>query len=245
MLSAKYSAINPLRSPRWRADRAIELIESGDWPWFKYDDTFVRAYRYFLLSLAEASNEHQRTEVGPELPALYQAEVWRTDADTSCRDFVEARLLTGESFAEIGRRLEVDPAAVEYYARLFFDVTDRLKASAWISKAALGLPGAFFGDERTLLHPDRRGDLLKVFAYYGGPLVLDALLGDSEFKRPQGHEDQSAWFSQMLDLNVTNRAIEAAFFSDISGSNDMRLLKLAVRMRINLLKKRRAAKKAK
>ena len=76
----------------------------------------------------------------------------------------------------------------------------------------------------------QRGFVYRLFAYFGGPLVLDAVVMClSPHQRPQQDEDASAWFDDATRDIVRSRAAMAASVLAIDGHNIMRLLKLALR----------------
>jgi hypothetical protein len=81
---------------------------------------------------------------------------------------VEARLLAGESFQQIAGKCASNPEVVEVYHAVFFHVQDRLTAIDYIAAIVIGPrrhAGLTAGDVDVIL---------KVVAYGGGPLVLDA-----------------------------------------------------------------------
>ena len=65
-----------------------------------------------------------------------------------------------------------------------------------------------------------RGFVYKLFAYYGGPLVLDAVTsGLDSTTLPQHGDDIEGWFNNALRQIVrTSAAAAAARFSSISGT---------------------------
>jgi hypothetical protein len=69
-----------------------------------------------------------------------------------------------------------------------------------------------------------------LFAYFGGPLVLDALVAClSPHQTPQHVEDASAWFDDALRDAVRTRAATVASVLAIDKHSIMRILKLALR----------------
>jgi hypothetical protein len=83
---------------------------------------------------------------------------------------LEAWLLTGVSLAEAARACDLSEGLVKTYAELFFDVHTRLNAEDYISLHAVG------HDPNHPFTPDGSGGILKLAAYLGGPLVLEAVL---------------------------------------------------------------------
>jgi hypothetical protein len=83
---------------------------------------------------------------------------------------LEARLLTGLPIPEVAHACDLDESVVKTYADLFFDVFTCLDADDYISIHAVG------HDPNHPFTPDGPGGLLKLAAYQGGPLVLEAVL---------------------------------------------------------------------
>ncbi len=83
---------------------------------------------------------------------------------------LEAFLLTGERVDVVSQRCSVPVAAVEVFTKVYFDVRDRLGHRDWIAKHAIG-SGKWVG-----FREDELGQVLKMFAYYGGMDLLDAVL---------------------------------------------------------------------
>jgi hypothetical protein len=83
---------------------------------------------------------------------------------------LEAWLLTGLTIPEGARACNVPERVAQAYADLFFDVARSLGAEDYISLHAIG------HDPNYPFTPDGPGALLKLAAYQGGPLVLEAVL---------------------------------------------------------------------
>ena len=89
---------------------------------------------------------------------------------------VEARLLAGQTNAEIADRLGLGGDTVEAYEAIFFAVRDRLAASDWVAACLLGvnLFEGFDAADSELV--------MKILGYHGGPFVLDAYLDNQQKK---------------------------------------------------------------
>jgi hypothetical protein len=135
------------------------------------------------LFLRELVRPHQcavarAAKVDPDLAAAYQ--LYERSGPTGL--LVEARLLMGQDSAEIARLTAVPAPVVDAYEAVFFNCRDRLHAVDWVVCCALGTPpsAASIGPVK--------GAALKRFAFFGGPLVLDAvrpyLLGDKDLFDP-------------------------------------------------------------
>jgi hypothetical protein len=74
----------------------------------------------------------------------------------------------------------------------------------------------------------QRGYVYRLFAHFGGTLVLDAVIAClSPHGKPQQVEDAPAWFDDATADIVRSRAAMAAFILTTDCDNVMRLLKLA------------------
>jgi hypothetical protein len=154
-----------MRPPDHRARRAWLLAEFGHGPGPEDDEATRKAVLYLRLRQPPCEGEPLPLSVRDTAAAfeLHQA-------GGIPRWHLEARLLTGVSLAEVGRLCGLAEAVVQAYADLFFDVMTSLEAEDFISLHAIG------HDARHPLNPDGPGAILKLAAYQGGPLVLDAVL---------------------------------------------------------------------
>jgi hypothetical protein len=119
---------------------------------------------------------------------------------------------------------------VSHYAELFFDVRDRFQATAWIMQVILGpsrLRSTF--RENGELTQEQRAFLYRFFGYFGGPLVLDALIaGIGEIKMPERPDEVDKWLDSTVLQIVRTRAAAAAHLFEVNRGNAIRLLKLAL-----------------
>ena len=182
----------PLLRPQWRLERVVQLISHRPIPLQpgRYDDHYVRAYYRIMLDLAAAGDDAEKLDqVFRQYPAVCHAHRLHYSADLERRQILEARLLTSETFAEIAVRLATEPSVIEYYERLFFNIRDRLQSSGWIILAGIG--------RRSGSPDDQRGYVYRLFAYFGGPLVLDAVISGMESTEiPRQAEDVPSWFTR-------------------------------------------------
>jgi hypothetical protein len=154
-----------MRPPDHRARRAWLLLEFGRGPGPEDDETTRKAVLYLHL--------RQSPKEGQPLPPSIQdtaAAFELHQAGGIPRWHLEARLLTGVSLAEVGRLCGLAEAVVQAYADLFFDVLTSLEAEDFISLHAIG------HDPNEPFTPDGPGAILKLAAYQGGPVVLEAVL---------------------------------------------------------------------
>jgi hypothetical protein len=100
------------------------------------------------------------------------AEAWALYQTNDLRRWhLEARLLTEEPVVGVARRCDLQPAVVEAYMEIFFDVRSRPGACDWLAHRVLPPRWAVLG-----IHPGDTATLLKLAALKGGPLALDQAL---------------------------------------------------------------------
>jgi hypothetical protein len=131
------------------------------------DPWVLRAWRY-LRALRRAGAPELITPARRD-PALVAALALRSGAELFRRLAVEATLLAGMTDLEIAYRTGLPEEVIAAYEALFFDVRARLVATDHIVFLVVG-PGLYDG---SALDPAL---VIKHLAYFGGPLVADALL---------------------------------------------------------------------
>ena len=205
MFAEKHLAsLLPLRLPHWRLNRVMEMLRHRPQPlrprW--KDDHPIRAYRRLLLELLAAGDDEEKLNaVKKERPAVYEAHRYHYSPECRKRQEIEARLLTRESLEEIASKLGADPKAIEYYASLFFDVRDALDHRSWVS---LMIRSRMRYDEESGCSraEAERGYVMRLFGYFGGPLVLDALMNPlGETKPPRERRGDPSLVRRGSDTN--------------------------------------------
>jgi hypothetical protein len=219
---------NPLRPLDWRAERAMQLASNGrTMKPRRFDDRFVRTYGLCLLNVLEGRGDwEERQPADGDRGAVHRAHLLHFHRERELRDILQARLLTGESFADIATRLGSDPATIEFYGALFFDVRDRLQNRNWIALTALRPDRiANFGSGEAI-SADERAYLYRWTAYSGGPLALDALIGSiGGGAMPEGAADVRAWFDELLRAKVRAWAVAAAQMYRPDAKDSLRLIR--------------------
>jgi hypothetical protein len=228
-MDVRFDPISPFRLPQWREVRVLELLDRRSRPSrnCKYDDTYVRKYRSYLLRYSIASSDCERLEVCRELPHIHSAHVIRHCSDSETRDVLEARVLARQTAAEIAVKLAIEPDTVTAYEKIYFDVRERLDAKTYVAKVVLGFPDYLRG----MISESSRGQFLRRIAYYGGPIALEALLitmwPSSQADKPA---DVAQWFNEALGSTVLTHAMAVALTMEINRHNAMRFLRLALRI---------------
>jgi hypothetical protein len=160
---------DPFRQVDWRWRLAVALLDGGK-PLSPANDRAVREAAAFLQAWRGCQDEPDRLRLALDMPALYGAHQLYLAADTFAKWEVEARLLTDEPYAQIAEKCGRDPQVIEAYHETFFCVRDRLHAEGYVLHQVIG-PKAHAG----LTEADV-DVILKLYAYAGGPLVVDALV---------------------------------------------------------------------
>jgi hypothetical protein len=223
--------INPLRSPRWRCDLVLKWLPHAFISRSIGDEHSVRLYHRFLRLGASANKDRRPfAELCKRYPEMLIAHKLYYSPCPEQRHILEARLLTSETYAEVAQRMGTCEKVVSHYAELFFDVRDRFQATAWIMQVILGpsrLRSTF--RENGELTQEQRAFLYRFFGYFGGPLVLDALIaGIGEIKMPERPDEVDKWLDSTVLQIVRTRAAAAAHLFEVNRGNAIRLLKLAL-----------------
>jgi hypothetical protein len=233
MFAEKHLAsLLPMRLPHWRLNRVTEMLRHRPQPlrprWV--DDHPIRAYRRMLLQLLAAGDDEERLEAARgERPALYEAHGYHYSPDFRLRQEIEARLLTRDSLEDIASKFGADAKAIEYYASLFFDVRDALDYRDWVS-VMIRSRMRYDRESGCSLAEAEHGYVMRLFAYFGGRRVLDALMNPlGEIKLPENPEEIRAWCDEAVTRIVRTRGTAAAATLEVTSKNTMQLLRLARR----------------
>ena len=211
---------DPLREPEWRFERVLKLVEHEPRPLRcrASDDNYVRTMRDFLLAF-NPRNHVTRPQLYPLYPGPYHALMIRDASNPDVRLFIECRLLARQSDDEIAQRVATTPEAIEWYEKMFFNVRDRFANTDGIAQKILG--------------PARLRNLsnfelpLKLFAYFGGPQLLDFVLtGFKNNEHLQNSEEIDEFLGDFIASNVRRRAAMAVQMFNVNKYNVMQLFDL-------------------
>jgi hypothetical protein len=232
MNSLTYAKYNPFRTPEWRADRAMTLV--GNQPRrrraLRTDDVWVREYAWFLaryLPAGENDNEEAKEQLFVRNPGLYFAQEIHFNEDYEWRAILQARLLTNDSYENIAKGLATMPSAIEAYEAVFFNVRDRLDSHDWIVKTVLGTAMDRAANREGTLTEHQRNMTYKLFGYFGGPLILDAII--SGFNRgtlPTRKTEVAGWFDSTVKNLLRSKAAVAARVFEVNKFNVMQLFEI-------------------
>ena len=164
-----FQKVNPFRTPSCRWDRARALAKEGQGFSTATDDDVTGKAHQYLMALKSCTTDAQRRMLSVRMSAIHKAhEIYQEGG--RARSVLEAHLLTGQTSGEIAGKLGLPAAVVDWYEQVFYTVRDRLSASDWVVLEAIG---------KKVVHGCTKEDLdiiLKLLAYFGGPLVLEACL---------------------------------------------------------------------
>jgi hypothetical protein len=185
---------NPRRSPSWRWLRAVNIDAGGPKASRKLDgaDGFKwvrrasRLKRHFELAGNRPQALYALHHRDPEL--FWAHSLWAEDK-TPSRWAIEARVLAGETDAEIAAKVGTTPEVIDAYINVFFDVREKMAHTDYVVNVVMG-------DAVTRGLQERHYDLLwKLMGYHGGPMVLDAVINRfCPVSRPQNPENVSGFF---------------------------------------------------
>jgi hypothetical protein len=166
---------NIFRPVDWRWRRAADLVDGGGPLSPGHDDGPVQEALRYLRAWRACRAEEELQRLAREMPNLHGAHQLYLARSFQTWE-AQARLLTKEPFETIAEKCGSDPRVIETLHSTFFHVRDRLHVEGYILFQVIG-PKAHSG----LTEADV-DVILKMYAYYGGPIVLDRLV--DYFKNP-------------------------------------------------------------
>lgn len=230
---------NPFLRPYWRHERVTAMLASVPPERTKrYDDEYVQGYKKFLFQWNKS--ETNRDRLMHDNPGLFFAYLLhdRTHLEPELRLMIEARLLADVDRDQIAHEAKTIPETVEWYEKLFFNVSPFLTHHDWIVKHVL-LPSSdrFIedssdddSDEEFTPRPSSevvRPHLdmtLKFFAFFGGPLICDVMIsGFRRDKRITSYEDIPEYFNEQFASQIMRRSAQASGQFEINKYNVMEL----------------------
>lgn len=215
---------NPRRSPNWRWLRAVQIDTGGPRASKALDgaDGFAwirRATRLKRRHALAANRPHEiYSLVRTDKDLFWAHSIWADDKAPT-RWAIEARILAGETDADIARKVGCEPGVIDAYAAVFFDVREKLAHQEYIVNVVMA-------DAVTRGLTERQYDLLwKMFGYKGGAYVLDAMISKfTDISKPQKAEDVSAFFQESAINSMRHKAAIAAFTVPINTHTQLLLL---------------------
>lgn len=231
---------NPFLRPYWRHERVTSMLATVPPERTKrYDDMYVQGYKKFLFQWNKSENNRDRLMY--ENPGLFFAYLLhdRIHAEPELRLMIEARLLAGTDHELIAHEAKTIPETVEWYEKLFFNVSPFLEHHDWILKHVLLPSSDRFVEDATEGNSDEEEftprpasevvqphlDMtLKFFAYYGGPLICDVMIsGFRRDKRVTSYDEIPDYFNEQFASQIMRRSAQASGQFEINKYNVMEL----------------------
>ena len=192
---------NPFCRPDWRW-QLVSKIASGELPRCHGLDDAIKAAIAFRRCREQSDAYPRRRRKGPHDAAIAAAlEMQKVGGLAEWE--VRARLLAGQSDAEIAAQCNLSEETVNLYGQLFFDVRDHLCAWVWVCSQVFGTRLRHgFGDDLGLIW--------QALAYFGGVQIVDAVIAASKACcRPGELPTVSACLAEGSTLPVAMRAVLA------------------------------------
>jgi hypothetical protein len=165
---------NPFRQPDWRWQRALGIVE-GTQPnqTRRYDGPvgfkWIKKAVDFRTAMRAATTDVQRREVANRFPDVFWAHYAWDNNNNPVKHQLEAYILAREENWSIGFKCGMAPEQIEAYECIFFNVREKLNHLAYILHSVIG-PAL----QRSLSEREY-SSIWKLYAYYYGPHVLEAL----------------------------------------------------------------------
>jgi len=215
---------NPRRAPHWRWLRAVEIDSGGQRATRAVDGeagfTWIRRASRLKRRFEAAGNRsaalYRLVQYDREL--FWAHNMW-SDERAPMRWAIEARILAGESDADIARRIGTDPGIVAAYAEVFFDVRNMLENRDYVVNVIMA-------DAVARGVTERQFDLLwKMFAFHGGSHVLDAVMSKvTALPRPERSDDVGGFFQDFAVNTMKQKAAIAALTVPINTHTQLGLI---------------------
>ena len=189
---------DPFPYPAWRAERAIELADRPQLKPVPSDDKYVKAYQQYVFIYGDKTVDPRWAFIRYPYPAI--AQQISLSGNCEFRFILEARLLSRESYANIAARLNMDKLVIKYFEKLFFNVRRKRRTPNWVLAVIFDAPfrpeswpnGELSDAQRTLLY--------RLFAFYGGGHVLDAVIDSlAPAALLQTHREDGVWKEQATE----------------------------------------------
>jgi hypothetical protein len=173
-MDAKQKDYNPLEwdaflRPDWRSLDGRRLAHGEDAEWSS-DDPDVVEFAAYIAAMADAHNDQQKQATVRDRWQAISAAHEIAQQDDVRRWQLEARILAGQTDAEIANRLGLAADTIAWYERLYFSVRDSLHAGDYVANQVIGtgIHAGFVDDEV--------GPFWMAIGYFGGPVVLESFI---------------------------------------------------------------------
>lgn len=227
---------DPYRPPDWRFQRILQLLDGPTTGRLtRSDDAFIKGGRRYLALFRSRTSVGERRQLMLEYPGMFYAhKIYEKGADNNpIRFLLEARLLARMDFLEIANASGIPAEAVIWYEAVFFHVIPKLKLQDWIMTHVLQPAAArsLDDDEKSPAYVRTNMDwTLKLFAYYGGPLLCDFLI--SGFRQAQlgNLDDVHNYLDRCFADKIRLRSLQAANMFKIDRQSGTALFDAHIRL---------------
>jgi hypothetical protein len=176
-----------------------------------------------IQDLQHCKEEVDHVRLVQQMPDLYSAFTLHTEEAAAARWELEARVLADESTGVIADTMAMTPEVVAWYEAIFFQVRDRLGARGYIAHQVI----KWHGDSE----PDL-GQIWKLFAYRGGPVVLESLIhGLPPANRPQDVREVLRFIAEDATTTFELKGVVATHLLPVDESTAFKILRGYLTMR--------------
>lgn len=215
---------SPKRAPHWPWLRAVQIDRGGRAASRKLDGEsgFRNIRRALRLKrhFDKAGNDSEKLYalMIRDSGLFWAHSLWRDDK-APMRWTIEARIMAGETNAEIAQKLGTDEDVIEAYADIFFDVRDKLQNLDYVVSVILA-------DAVTRGLQERQYDLLwKMMAFQGGTHALNAILSRFiSISRPKSAEEVAGFFQDSAINSVKYKAAIATMTIPVNQHTSLALI---------------------
>lgn len=220
---------NPRRAPHWRWLRAVEIDKGGPRPsraidseeGFTWIRRAVRLKRRYDLAANKPDALYRLIQYDREL--FWAHNMWLDDK-APMRYAIEARILAGESDEQIAKRIGTDAGVIQAYAEVFFEVRGLMDNWDYVVNVIMA-------DAVSRGVAERQYDLLwKMFAFYGGSHVLDAVISRfTILPKPDKPEDVAGFFQDFAVNTMKHKAAVAALTVPVNTHTQLPIIESFVK----------------
>lgn len=196
---------SPRRSPHWPWLRAVQIDRGGRAASRKIDGAagfrnIRRALRLKRHFDRAGNNPEKMYALMLRDSGLFWAHSLWLDDKAPTRWTIEARIIAGETNAEIAQKLGTEEDVIAAYADVFFDVRDKLANLDYVI-------GVILSDAVTRGLQERQYDLLwKMVAFQGGTHALNAILSRFiSINKPRSPDEVAGFFQDSAINSVKDR----------------------------------------
>jgi len=194
-------AVNPHRPVDWRARHARHLADTGRRPSRHHDSMTAELARFYRGR--DVACSRRKSSYGSVDRDLECAVAIHDETNGLGRALIEARLLAGQSPAEIAAKQAITIKAVAWYALLFLDVSGRLDNSDFIA-------GTVIGPLPTEAHPNAIiGWCLRRAGYHGGVDELEKLLAAAQYSMLRQIITAASTFTDPCDTGGVGQIVQS------------------------------------